>query len=163
MKKLLDGLRSVLAVFTAVLFALIFCLVVAEVVCRNFLGFSMLWLTDLVQLIVCWMLAFGMSAIVYTEDHLRIDFIKNKFPEGLRRVVTMLTNALELAFFVMLVPYGILIVETKMKISFTTLRWPMGYQFAALPVFGALCAVFMLYHLVRSIRALRNRGDGLDG
>ena len=155
MKKLLDGLRNILAGLTAVLFAVIFCLIVVEIVCRNFLGFSLLWVTDFIQLIVCWMLAFGMSAIVYTDDHLRITFVREMLPEKAQHLAAVFCCALELIFFLMLVPYGMSVAQTKMKISFTTLRWPMGFQFAALPVFGALCAVFMLYRLCRAVGELR--------
>lgn len=152
MKQALDKLRNLLAGMAVALFALIFCLIVVEIVCRNFLGFSLLWVTDFIQLVVCWMLAFGMSAIVYTDDHLRITFIREMLPEKGRRGANILCCALELVFFLLLVPYGAQMAQTKMKISFTTLRWPMGFQFAALPVFGALCSLFMLYRLCRSVR-----------
>lgn len=158
MKKILDKLRNLLAILTAVLFAVIFCLVVVEIICRTFLGFSLLWSMDFIQLIVCWMLAFGMSAIVYTQDHLRVEFIKEKFPARVQSVLTVITNALELGFFIMLVPYGITVAQTKMRIGFTTLRWPTGYQFAALPVFGLLSAIFMAYRLYVSIRELSGKG-----
>lgn len=154
MKKFLDFLRNVLAVLAAILFGVIFVMNVAEIICRTFLGFSLLWVSDFVQLTVCWMLAFGMSAILYTRDHLRVDFIKQKLPEKVRSAVTVLTDGAELAFFVMLIPYGIRIAETKMKISFTTLRWPTGYMYAALPVFGALCSIFAAWLLYGSVRTL---------
>lgn len=157
MKKILDKLRNVLAAITAILFAVIFLLYVAEIICRTFLDFSLLWMSDFVQLTVCWMLAFGMSAIVYSRDHLRIDFIKHAMPQKAQDVVTVLTDGAELAFFVMLVPYGIRTALTKMKISFTTLRWPTGYMYAALPVFGALCAIFAAYLLYGSIRRLTKK------
>lgn len=157
MKRIFDGLRNVLAVLTALLFAAIFLLIIAEIVCRSFLGFSLLWCTDFIQLVVCWMLAFGMSAIVYTNDHLKIEFIKQKFPQGAQKALGLFTDVLELAFFILLVPYGIKTAGTKMSIFFTTLRWPMGYMYAALPVFGALCAVFMLYRVGASLRGLSGK------
>lgn len=163
MKKILDKLRSVLAILTAILFAIIFCLVVVEIICRTFLGFSLLWSMDIIQLVVCWMLAFEMSAIVYTQDHLRVEFIKEKFPAQGQKVLTVISNAMELAFFLMLIPYGITIAQTKMRIGFTTLRWPTGYQFAALPVFGLLSAIFMAYRLYVSIRNLSGKGEKRNG
>ncbi len=162
MKKIFDCLRNICAILAAVLFALIFCLIIVEIFCRTFLGFSLLWYMDFVQLTVCWMLAFGMSAIVYTNDHLQITFIKEKFPKSAQKWLTVIINLMELAFFIMLVPYGIRTAITKMKISITTLHWPMGYMFAALPVFGALCAIFMLWRCYEDIRSLGGKGEA-DG
>lgn len=158
MKKFLDKLRNVLAIITAVLFAVIFVLIIVEIICRTFLGFSLLWMTDFVQIVVCWMLAFGMSAIIYTRDHLRIDFIKDMLPQKAKRFLSVLTGLLELIFFVMLVPYGAEIAETKMNIMFTTLRWPTGYMYAALPVFAFFCSVFSAWLLYDSVRKLISGG-----
>ena len=144
MKNVLDKFRNILAIFAAGIFAVIFLLVVAEIFCRSF--------------IVCWMLAFGMSAIVYTNDHLKIDFLIQKLPEKGQKVIAIITDVLELAFFAMLVPYGIKTAVTKMSIAFTTLRWPMGYMYAALPVFGALCTIFMLYRLYAAVSGLKGNG-----
>lgn len=154
MKKFLDQFRNCLAIIAALLFALIFILVILEILCRTFLGFSILWATDFIQLVVCWTLAFGMSAIVYSNDHLKMDVIKQKLPPKAQKVISIFTDVLELAFFIMLIPFGIKTAMTKMSILFTTLRWPMGYMYAALPVFGALCTVFMLYRLVNAVRGL---------
>ena len=158
MKNVLDKFRNILAIFAAGIFAVIFLLVVAEIFCRSFFGFSLLWVTDFIQIIVCWMLAFGMSAIVYTNDHLKIDFLIQKLPEKGQKVIAIITDVLELAFFALLVPYGIKTAVTKMSIAFTTLRWPMGYMYAALPVFGALCTIFMLYRLYAAVSGLKGNG-----
>lgn len=151
MKKYFDKFRDALALMAAVLFVLIFILVILEVLCRTFLGFSLLWATDFIQLVVCWTLAFGMSAIVYSNDHLRMDFIKQKLPKRTQKLLEIITDTLELAFFAMLVPCGIKTAMTKMSILFTTLRWPTGYMYAALPVFGALSTFFMLYRLYGAV------------
>lgn len=157
MKKMFDKCRDGLAFCAALLFMLIFVLVILEILCRTFFGFSILWLTDFIQLVVCWTLAFGMSAIVYTNDHLKIDFIKTKLPLSMQKYLELLTDLVEFGFFVMLVPYGIKTAMTKMSILFTTLRWPMGYMYAALPVFGALCAFFMISRLSDDISKLKTR------
>lgn len=158
MKTILDKLRYASVVAAAAIFVLIFLVIVAEIFCRTFLGFSTLWYMDFVQLSVCWMLAFGMSAIVYSNDHLQIDFIKAKFSPAGQFILGIITEVLELAFFVMLVPYGIKTAITKMKISFTTLHLPTGYMYAALPVFGALCAIFMAYRLWVDVSSISKKG-----
>lgn len=158
MKKIFDKFRDGLAFVAALLFMLIFVLVILEILCRTFLGFSILWATDFIQLIVCWTLAFGMSAIVYSNDHLKIDFIKMKFSPKTQNILELLTDIFEFGFFVMLIPCGIKTATTKMSILFTTLRWPMGYMYAALPVFGALCAIFMISRMCDDISRLK-RGE----
>ena len=129
MRKILNKLHDVLAAIAVFLFALIFIISIADIVCRTFFGISLLWKLDFLQIVVCWMLSCSMSAVVLTRDHLRIDFLKVVLPKKSQDVLTLITDLLELAFFVMLIPYGIKTSITKMKIAFTTLRWPMGYMY----------------------------------
>ena len=161
MRKVLNKLHDVLAIIAVFLFALIFVISIADIVCRTFFGFSLLWKLDFLQVVVCWMLACSMSAVVLTRDHLRIDFLKVVLPKKSQDVLTLITDILELAFFVMLIPYGIKTSITKMKIAFTTLRWPMGYMYAALPFFAAICSIFSLYLVYESVKKLVKKEDKL--
>lgn len=159
MKYILDKITNALTVLSVMLFALIFFTIIAEICCRSVFGFSLLWMNDLVQILICWLLAFSMSTVVYSKSHLCVDFIKLNFSVKVQEILTVLTDALKLVFFLMLVPNGIQTAITKMKISFTTLRWPMGYMYAALPVFAALSSIYAAYLLCCSVRKLVGEGS----
>ena len=154
MKKILTIMRDMFAYIAVFIFAVIFVVSIADIACRTFFGFSLLWKLDFLQVAVCWMLAFSMSSVVLTRDHLRIDFLKLILPTKSQNVLTLITDIVELAFFIMLIPNGIKTTVTKMKLSFTTLHWPMGYMYAALPVFASICALFSLYLVFCSVRKI---------
>lgn len=162
MKKLLSHLYRADSLLAALLFMVIFVVIVAEILSRALLHHSLLWTNDFCCLTVAWMLAFGMSAAFYKREHLRIDFIRDKLPGSAVRVIDVAMCLLCTAFLVMLIPYGIKTTGTKMKILYTTLRWPMGYAFAALPVFAAISTIFSLNNLVSAVKHLRKKGTGAD-
>ncbi|MEQ2457321.1 TRAP transporter small permease [Flavonifractor hominis] len=157
MQRFLNGLYRLLELLAALLFLLIFVVILSEIVCRTFLGFSLLWSTDFCLLTVCWMLAFGMSAAFYRSEHLRIDFIRNQFPPRLGALVDVVILALTLAFFLVLIPMGWGTAMTKMKIVYTSLRWPTGYAYLALPVMAAFSSVFLLWQLKGALCTLLGR------
>jgi TRAP-type C4-dicarboxylate transport system permease small subunit len=156
MKKALSKLYQADALLATILFIVIFAVIVAEIFART-LRHSLLWSNDFCSFAVAWMLSFGMSAAFYKRDHLRIDFIREKFNPRVATILDIFTTALCTVFLMMLFPYSIRTAITKMKILYTSLHWPMGYTFAALPVFCVLSAVFSANNMVQAVRRAAGR------
>ncbi|MDI6602059.1 MAG: TRAP transporter small permease [Thermoanaerobacteraceae bacterium] len=147
MKKFMDALSNILLTVSGILFFIIFAVLIVNIICRSFLNFSLLWATDFCTLCICWMLAFGMSVGIYKKGHLSVEFIRDKFPKMVVWILNIVLSILTTAFFVMLIFTGWSTALNKMNIVFTTLRWPMGYSFMALPVFAFFSTIFMLYRM----------------
>ena len=149
MKKALDILSNVLQTISGILFLFIFIINVAGIICRTFLDFSLLWVTDVCNISIAWMLALGMSVAIYKKGHLTIDFIRDKFPQKVKKVLEIVLTLIIIAFFVSLIFSGWETVIMKMNLNFAILfDIPTGYAFMAIPVFAFFSAIFMTYRLV---------------
>ena len=147
MKKALDILSNVLQTISGILFLFIFLINVAGIICRTFLDFSLLWVADVVYISVAWMLACGMSAAVYKKGHITIEFIRDKLPKNVKKVMEIVLTLIVIAFLISLIFSGWKTAIMKMRINFVVFYIPMGYAFMALPVFAFFSAIFMTYRL----------------
>jgi TRAP-type C4-dicarboxylate transport system permease small subunit len=148
MKKALDILSNVLQTISGILFLFIFIINVAGIICRTFLNFSLLWVADVCYISIAWMLAFGMSVAIYKKGHITIEFIRDKFPQNVKKVLEIVLTLIMIAFLINLIFLGWETVIMKMRIYFVVLNIPMAYAFMALPVFAFFSAIFMTYRLV---------------
>lgn len=148
MKKILDILSNMLLTISGILFLFIFIINVAGIICRTFLNFSLLWVTDASNISIAWMLALSMSAAIYKKIHLTIEIIRNKFPKKVKKVLEIVLTLIIIAFFINLIFSGWKTGIMKMSIDFTVLGIPTGYAFMALPVFAFFSAIFMTDRLV---------------
>jgi len=148
MKKALDILSNVLQTISGILFLFIFIINVAGIICRTFLDFSLLWVADVCYLSIAWMLAFGMSAAIYKKGHITIEFIRDKFPQNIKKVLEIVLTLIMIAFLINLIFSGWETAIMKMRIYFVLLNIPMAYAFMALPIFAFFSVIFMTYRLV---------------
>ncbi|MBE3113145.1 MAG: TRAP transporter small permease subunit, partial [Actinobacteria bacterium] len=148
MKKILDILSNMLLTISGILFLFIFIINVAGIICRTFLNFSLLWVTDASNISIAWMLALSMSAAIYKKIHLTIEIIRNKFPQKVKKVLEIVLTLIIIAFFINLIFSGWKTGIMKMSIDFTVLGIPTGYAFMALPIFAFFSAIFMTNRLV---------------
>jgi TRAP-type C4-dicarboxylate transport system permease small subunit len=148
MKKALDILSNMLLTISGILFLFIFIINVAGIICRTFLNFSLLWVTDASNISIAWMLALSMSVAIYKKIHLTIEIIRNKFPQKVKKILEIVLTLIIIAFFINLIFSGWKTGIMKMSIDFTVLGIPTGYAFMALPVFAFFSAIFMTDRLV---------------
>ena len=147
MKKALDILSNVLQTISGSLFLFIFIINIAGIICRTFFGFSLLWVTDVVYVSVAWMLSLGISVAIYKKGHITIEFISDKLPKNIKKVLEIVLTLIMIAFFISLIFSGWKTAMMKMRIHFVVLYIPMGYAFMALPVFAFFSTIFMTYRL----------------
>jgi len=148
MKKALDILSNTLLTISGILFLFVFIINIAGIICRTFLGFSLLRVADASNLSFAWMLAFSMSVAIYKKIHLNIKFIIDKFPQNVKKVVEIVSAFIILVFLINLIFSGWKTAIMKMSIDFTVLGIPTGYAFMALPVFAFFSVIFMTYRLL---------------
>ena len=151
MKKALDILSNMLLTISGILFIFIFSINVAGIICRTFLDFSLLWVTDASNISIAWMLALSMSVAIYKKIHLTIEIIRNKLPQNVKKVLEIVLTFIIIVFFINLLFSGWKTGIMKMSIDFTVLGIPTGYAFMALPVFAFFSVIFMTYRLVNII------------
>jgi len=148
MKKILDIFSNVLQTISGILFLFIFLINIAGIINRTFLDFSLLWVADVNTIVIAWMLALGMSVAIYKKVHITIDFVKNKFPQKVKKILEIVMTLIIIAFLIILIFAGWKTVIMKMRINFVVLYIPTAYAFMALPLFAFFSAIFMTHRLV---------------
>jgi len=148
MKKFLDIFSNVLQTISGILFLFIFLINIAGIINRTFLDFSLLWVADVNTIAIAWMLALGMSVAIYKKVHITIDFVKNKFPQKVKKILEIVLTLIMIAFLIILIFAGWKTVIMKMRIHFVVLYIPTAYAFMALPVFAFFSTIFMTHRLV---------------
>ena len=78
--KIIDALTKFNIYFMASCAALLFTLVVLQVVFRFFIHYSIAWSEELSRFLGVWLVFFGATLAVKEESHLGIDFLINRFP-----------------------------------------------------------------------------------
>ena len=159
MKKFLHRLDDVCLVIAAGLFFVIFAISIVEIILRSFFDFSLLWTMDLCTLLASWTILLGAASALHRADHLVVDFLVNKMTPVKHTLFRLIASGLILVFLAILIYNGVYVSILKMDIYYTSLRWPSGIAYIALPVFGLISALFVtdrIIDLSNSLKKLRN-------
>ena len=88
-EQMLNRAERVIENVTAVLFIALLGFTSLNIVLRNLLGVSWLFVDGLLRLMFIWMVFLGTSALYYRNDHLVMDFFQGKMPPRLRGAVIL--------------------------------------------------------------------------
>jgi TRAP-type C4-dicarboxylate transport system permease small subunit len=136
LERMLALLERALACLGSASLALLAAGVFAQVVLRYAFGITLVWI------VVC-----GAAVSVRTNQHIRVEFIVERFPARLRRAWYLLVDLATLTLFAVLVGAGIEAVMFNHAISSVALLWPMSYLIAAIPLGFAAAALFLAARL----------------
>lgn len=150
-RQLLNYLEKIMLATASVLFIIIFVVSVAEIILRNGFSYSILWCQDLCNLLTSWSMLLGSAALIHRDDHLVVDFLVKAMPVRARQMLRVCTRLILLYFCLVLGIHGMDVVSVKMGLFYTSLRWPTGLAYLALPVFGITSALFLIEKIISSI------------
>ncbi len=144
---LLRRVEGIIEILTTLLFIAVLGFTSLNILLRNVLGVSWLFVDGLLRLMFIWMVFLGTSALYYRNDHLVMDFFQGRMPARMRSAVVLAGEFLFLAVLAVLVGYGIEVTRVRMEIPFETWDVPTGYAFLAVPVCAAVMAVFCIHRI----------------
>jgi len=147
MKKVLDKLAGILVTISGLLFMSIFAVNVAEIICRSFFNYSLLWVSDFSVICAVWMICLAMSVALYRKEHLVVEFLTNSMPQIAKRILSIVLSLVTLAFLLMIFYTGLKTTATKKELIFPSLQWSLVWSYSALPVFSLLSTIFMIPRL----------------
>lgn len=153
-RDILNKLEKVLLAVAAVLFIVIFLVSVAEIVLRNCFSYSLLWCQDLCHLLTSWTMLLGGAALIHRDDHLVVDFLVKATPVKAQQILRLLTRFVLLYFCFVLGYHGLDVVRVKMGLYYTSLRWPTGFAYMSLPVFGVTAGLFLIEKIIDSVKTV---------
>lgn len=152
MKKFLDILMKVQTHVAGICFFVIFCINTLEIIFRTFVNHSFLWVSDVSTICIVWMICMGMAVGVYKADHIFLELLVSKLPIKIRHIVSIFTQLLTLAFFVMLFITGVEMTMSKLSLIFPSTLISMVWAYSALPAFALTAALYMIPSTVEVLR-----------
>lgn len=148
MERIADGARSLslkinwgVERLCVLLLALLVLDVWLGVLARYLLPLPITFTEELARYLMIWMALLAVSSAVVHRQHIGVGFLFERFPPALRRGLALAFALIGCVFFVMLVWYGIGLVQRGMGRVTMIYGMPRGYAFAAVPVAAALAAV----------------------
>ncbi len=98
------------------------------------------WTEELSRYLMIWAALLAVSCAAWWREHVGLDILSSRLPEGPRRVLKVVIDALCVGFFVFMCVYGIgMTIEGGNQHS-TLFGMSMQLPFAAVPVSSALAA-----------------------
>jgi TRAP-type C4-dicarboxylate transport system permease small subunit len=135
--------------------ALIFVVVFLQVLFRYLLRQPLFWSEELPRYLLIWM-SFLAAALAQKHDaHINITLCLAPFSTRARQVLKILTDAVILVFFWVLIYSGSLVTSITAHHRSTALQLPMGLVYAALPVGAILMSVYLLLQIADGVRRLK--------
>lgn len=148
-----DRLDKILSVICGFLLIVVFFVSVANILLRNILKISWLFSAVLSKMSFVYMVFIGASVVYYRCDHLKMDFISNKFPRKMKTVVNWMTMVITVILLAVMLVYGINIAKVRMTIPFESYKKiPTGWMYLAVPAGALLMMVFTVEHIITLVK-----------
>lgn len=149
---------TVLRAIPILCLALLFALLLTNVVARTFqlAGFS--WFDEIVQGLFAWMVFVGAAALWREKDHFQVDWLPNALPPAARRVLRIITCLLAIGFLVIMTKYGLDLTRKAGALT-PILKLPTALLYAAIPVSGAVMLIYSLAELARLLTGFNKKRE----
>jgi TRAP-type C4-dicarboxylate transport system permease small subunit len=116
---------------------------------RAALDIDLAWNVEFGEFLLVWATFIGGAAAARRGAHMRISELLLMLPAPVVYVAELATRLAVLIVLGTLIWYGAVISISQMDQQMTVLYWPVGLQYAALPVGSALTAVYVVYETWR--------------
>ena len=128
----------------------------ASTVLRGVPGWGGLyWAEEIIRYACIWMVFLASGLTIRYSVHFRVDLLFTLFPARGQRWFWFFAFAIMIWFEIVLIWFGSRVTLSNMEQQSTSLEFPMGYVYAALPIGGAL----MLFETLRLARIVWRGGD----
>jgi TRAP-type C4-dicarboxylate transport system permease small subunit len=122
-------------------------IIILQVFLRYLFLFSLSWSEEVARYLMIWASFLGASLAVKYGLHIGVEYVINRFPQGLKRAITLVAKA-SILFFLLLFTIGGLQVAWALRDQDSpALLFSMFYAYLSVPVGG----VFMIIQLWNSI------------
>jgi TRAP-type C4-dicarboxylate transport system permease small subunit len=102
---------------------------------------------EYVRIILIWVVFLGAAVAMNRVAHLGINLIASKLPRSVVRYLDVVAYLVVCGVALMMIYQGAIVAKQGFTNTFTMSGVPVGYQYTALPVSGALILVYALHNL----------------
>lgn len=167
MRKLLNHLDRILAVFLMLLMAAIVIDVTWQVLSRFIVGKPSSFTEEIARFLLVWIGVLGAAYAFRTHAHLGLDLVTNKLPFEKRVRADVVAQLVSFAFAASVLVYGgIKLVQLQLMLGQTSaaLQVKMGYIYSVIPLAGVLICIYAIDNII-TVRERLNQpahGDSLN-
>jgi TRAP-type C4-dicarboxylate transport system permease small subunit len=112
------------------------------------------WAEEITRYTSIWVVFLASGLTIRYGVHFRVDLLVARLPARMQAATAVIVCLLMLSFEAVLIYFGTVVAVSNMDQQSTSLEFPMGYAYAAIPVGGVL----MMYETVRAFLATFRRG-----
>lgn len=126
--------------------------IIIQVLCRTFLGFSIFWSEEFARYCLVWVTFIGTSMAVRNADLAKFDLVLEIIPEKWKRFYQIVLDLIIFTFLAVAFYYGIqqVLAPSSMVVS-PALRLPMWVVYLSVPVGFFLMMIHVVNSLVKNI------------
>jgi TRAP-type transport system small permease protein len=155
----IDKVFDLLQIVAGALLLTLFTLNIVQITMRYTTGAAWIWLPDVSRFLFIWLVFIGASVLVGRNEHLMMDFFIGKLSAASMRRAKVVIQIGQIAFFAVMLVWGMRIFQVRLNIPFDTWDFPTGWAYLAVPVTALLMIVFSVNSLWTM---LTNRGARVE-
>jgi TRAP-type C4-dicarboxylate transport system permease small subunit len=145
-------------ILAAITFILLCSSVATQIIARYVFGHAFGWGEEFPIFIFLWV-SFIAAAIAYREgSHLSVDFVADRFPKGIQKVLTFTNLILSLGFVLVLFYYEGKMTLAVRESTFVVMKISKGLCYMAIPLACLLFAAFIIEKIIKHIQKSRVTG-----
>ena len=149
--------RAAIGLVLAALLAVMVAVVSVNVLCRYCLRRPSAWAFEVAQTALVWLCFLGAALGVAEGDHFAVDFLTKKLSPRPARIVWGFVVAAVAVFAALMAIYGAMLLPTIYGQRMPATGLSRAWQYAAVPVSGALMLGFLAARLLRRRRGQARR------
>ena len=149
-----NKVSTVLSYIAGALLTVVFITSAANIVLRNIFNYSWLFSQALLKITFVWMVFIGVAVMDFRTEHLKMDFLSNKFSKKMTTIVDWATMVIKFIVLGIMIVYGFKVTKLRMSIPFPTYKkLGTGWMYLSIPVSAILMVIFSVDHIGRLVRA----------
>lgn len=157
MKSINKVLTKIEEYFIGLLLLAIAFILFANVVLRLF-GSSIIWAEEVARYAIVWLTFIGSSVCIYKGAHIGVDAIMNILSDRGKKILTISTILMSIIFTVLFTYFSAVITQSVFETNqvSATVKIPMVFVYAAMPVGGILMTIRYIQELIKKIKEGKN-------
>jgi len=152
MDNFFNGLRKVESALLVCLMGAFTIVGFMQVFFRVFLRSPLAWSQEACVILFIWCMLLGAVMLVDRNQHFRVDFFVNSFPQKLQTAMKYFSWMMIAVFSLLLIVYGYRFMMVSTVRVTPALRIPQMYVYTILPLNGILVILHLFEHVVNDLR-----------
>lgn len=117
------------------------------------------WSQDIIRLCFVYLVFWGGAYCVKEKEHLNIDILLTSVNDRTRKIIEIIINIILLLFFVFLIYFGFIFMQTGVSQKAPYLPIPMSMYYLALPTSGILMLYYQIQILITQFKNLKGNSN----